>query len=204
MGGRRLLFDVPVPAAATAGGAGSQARRKRRRAAQAEPEPTPPPPIAAPPSPHEPFEPMLAGMEEVGTGLLDRLDALQRVAASAPGGPLLIVAGPGTGKTRTLTHRIAYLCAELDVLPGGVPGDHVHPAGRRGAAGPARRPARPGRRGRDGGDVPRARAVHPARERRRVERRRDTVTASVTRPSRPSSHSRSSSAEKVIARHLLR
>ncbi len=59
---------------------------------------------------------MLAGMEEVGTGLLDRLDAMQRVAASAPGGPMLIVAGPGTGKTRTLTHRIAYLCAELGVF----------------------------------------------------------------------------------------
>lgn len=76
-----------------------------------------PPPLAPPPSPHEPFEPMLAGMEEVGTGLLDRLDAMQRVAASAPGGPLLIVAGPGTGKTRTLTHRMAYLCAELGVFP---------------------------------------------------------------------------------------
>jgi uncharacterized protein (TIGR00375 family) len=76
---------------------------------------SPPPP--PPPSPHEPFEPMLAGMEEVGTGLLDRLDAMQRVAASAPGGPLLIVAGPGTGKTRTLTHRIAYLCAEMHVFP---------------------------------------------------------------------------------------
>ncbi|GIE96493.1 UvrD-helicase domain-containing protein [Paractinoplanes rishiriensis] len=76
-----------------------------------------PPPLPAPVSPHEPFEPMLAGMEEVGTGLLDRLDAMQRVAASAPGGPLLIVAGPGTGKTRTLTHRIAYLCAELSVFP---------------------------------------------------------------------------------------
>jgi superfamily I DNA/RNA helicase len=75
------------------------------------------PPLPPEPSPHEPFEPMLAGMEEVGTGLLDRLDAMQRVAASAPGGPLLIVAGPGTGKTRTLTHRIAYLCAELGVFP---------------------------------------------------------------------------------------
>ncbi|WP_030440822.1 UvrD-helicase domain-containing protein [Actinoplanes subtropicus] len=80
-------------------------------------EPKKAPPIAPPASPHEPFEPMLAGMEEVGTGLLDRLDAMQRVAASAPGGPLLIVAGPGTGKTRTLTHRIAYLCAELGVFP---------------------------------------------------------------------------------------
>ena len=55
--------------------------------------------------------------DSVGTGLLDRLDAMQRVAASAPGGPMLIVAGPGTGKTRTLTHRLAYLCAELDVFP---------------------------------------------------------------------------------------
>ena len=90
-----------------------QPRTPRQRAARGSTEP----PLAAPVSPHEPFEPMLAGMEEVGTGLLDRLDAMQRVAASAPGGPMLIVAGPGTGKTRTLTHRIAYLCAELGVRP---------------------------------------------------------------------------------------
>ena len=112
------LFDVPVPAQRRP--ADPAPRRKaeppksqeRRRPPKAEL-----PPIAQPASPHEPFEPMLSGMEEVGTGLLDRLDALQRVAASAPGGPLLIVAGPGTGKTRTLTHRIAYLCAELNVYP---------------------------------------------------------------------------------------
>ncbi|WP_246277990.1 UvrD-helicase domain-containing protein [Phytohabitans rumicis] len=106
------LFDVPVPAqrrpAESAPKKKVEARRPAAKAA---------PPIPPPPSPHEPFEPMLSGMEEVGTGLLDRLDALQRVAASAPGGPLLIVAGPGTGKTRTLTHRIAYLCAELNVYP---------------------------------------------------------------------------------------
>jgi DNA helicase-2/ATP-dependent DNA helicase PcrA len=127
------LFDVPVPQprpaepAAKSGGqtpsgrtrktetkAGPAAEPRRRTA---RPAPAPAPPIAPPPSPHEPFEPMLAGMEEVGSGLLDRLDAMQRVAASAPGGPMLIVAGPGTGKTRTLTHRIAYLCAELNVFP---------------------------------------------------------------------------------------
>jgi DNA helicase II / ATP-dependent DNA helicase PcrA len=104
-----VLFDVPVPRQRK-----SEPKAAPRRAPRE--KPAAPPPIT-PPSPHEPLEPMLAGMEEVGTGLLDRLDALQRVAASAPGGPLLIVAGPGTGKTRTLTHRVAYLCAELDVDP---------------------------------------------------------------------------------------
>jgi DNA helicase II / ATP-dependent DNA helicase PcrA len=91
-------------------------RRAKRQAVQRASAPIEPP-LAPSASPHEPFEPMLTGMEEVGTGLLDRLDAMQRVAASAPGGPMLIVAGPGTGKTRTLTHRIAYLCAELSVKP---------------------------------------------------------------------------------------
>jgi uncharacterized protein (TIGR00375 family) len=118
------LFDVPVPRqrpAAEPAKAGpatpTRPPEQRRRPARPAPEPAPPIPPAPTPSPHEPFEPMLAGMEEVGTGLLDRLDAMQRVAASAPGGPMLIVAGPGTGKTRTLTHRIAYLCAELGVFP---------------------------------------------------------------------------------------
>ncbi len=49
--------------------------------------------------------------------VLDGLDPEQRVAAAHPGGPLLIIAGPGTGKTRTLTHRIAHLVAERDVEP---------------------------------------------------------------------------------------
>ncbi|MFI2708612.1 UvrD-helicase domain-containing protein [Micromonospora sp. NPDC018662] len=116
--GQDTLFDVPVPAQRRPAEPAPKPKAKRPAAARPEPKRKPPaPPLAPAPSPHEPFEPMLAGMEEVGTGLLDRLDAMQRVAASAPGGPLLIVAGPGTGKTRTLTHRIAYLCAELNVFP---------------------------------------------------------------------------------------
>jgi uncharacterized protein (TIGR00375 family) len=49
--------------------------------------------------------------------LLDRLDPEQRAAAEIVDGPLLIVAGPGTGKTRTLTHRLAYLVAERGASP---------------------------------------------------------------------------------------
>ncbi|MFI5936159.1 UvrD-helicase domain-containing protein [Actinoplanes sp. NPDC051494] len=114
------LFDmIPVPQQRKAEPAVGRATVPKAPAKAKEPakRKAPAPPIQQPASPHEPFEPTLTGMEEVGTGLLDRLDAMQRVAASAPGGPLLIVAGPGTGKTRTLTHRIAYLCAEMNVFP---------------------------------------------------------------------------------------
>ena len=51
------------------------------------------------------------------SALLDGLDPQQRAAATAPG-PVLIVAGPGTGKTRTLTHRIAYRISEGRVRAG--------------------------------------------------------------------------------------
>lgn len=41
----------------------------------------------------------------------------QRSAISTTDGPLLIIAGPGTGKTYTLVKRIVYLIIEKDVLP---------------------------------------------------------------------------------------
>src|SRR5262249_32087337 len=48
-------------------------------------------------------------------GILAALDADQRAAASIIDGPLLIAAGPGSGKTRTLTHHIAHLVAEQGI-----------------------------------------------------------------------------------------
>ena len=55
-----------------------------------------------------------------GTRVSGTLDEAQRQAVEAETGPVIVVAGPGSGKTRTLTQRIAYLIRQR-----GVPSDQM-------------------------------------------------------------------------------
>jgi uncharacterized protein (TIGR00375 family) len=90
-----VLFDAPVA-------------RKRKVVA----------PTTAAPAP-APVTPAAAGPRERAPagGLLGALDPAQRAAAAIVEAALTIIAGPGSGKTRTLTHRIAHLVAERGVPP---------------------------------------------------------------------------------------
>ena len=66
------------------------------------------------------------------------LDDEQRAAAPAPRGPVRMLAGAGTGKTRTITHRIAY-GVHTGARPRAGARGHLHRAGRGRDARPAAR-----------------------------------------------------------------
>jgi DNA helicase II / ATP-dependent DNA helicase PcrA len=99
------------------------------------PEPAAPPVLGRVPAPRLAADPALAGngretgvrppragsvkkdgAAAPGPALLAGLDPDQRAAAEAAA-PLMIIAGPGTGKTRTLTHRIAAAITSQQVRP---------------------------------------------------------------------------------------
>jgi uncharacterized protein (TIGR00375 family) len=98
-----LLFDAPV------------SKRKAPAKAKAPSDP------AADKEPSKPKRPQLRLVSDQSkspsSGILAELDPDQRAAAETVEGPLLIVAGPGSGKTRTLTYRIAHLVAEHSIAP---------------------------------------------------------------------------------------
>lgn len=100
-----LLFDAPISKRAASEGPKSAVTGKAPAAEEA---------TAAPARPRLR---LISSPRKAASPLTAQLDDDQRSAVEAVDRPLLIVAGPGSGKTRTLTYRIAHLIGECGVAP---------------------------------------------------------------------------------------
>ncbi|GAW93200.1 UvrD-helicase domain-containing protein [Calderihabitans maritimus] len=58
-----------------------------------------------------------SGQSAQEKGILAGLNPQQQEAVTAKTGPVIVIAGPGTGKTRTLVHRIAWLIGDQGIAP---------------------------------------------------------------------------------------
>ncbi|MDM8551803.1 UvrD-helicase domain-containing protein [Desulfobacterales bacterium HSG2] len=103
--GQQSLFKTP----------GSRSVKKRKKTAKVKKKPekasVSPPALREKPLPYQKKQPGLLA------DLPGDLNDEQRRAVHHKGGPLLIIAGPGAGKTLTLTHRIAHIIRERNVSP---------------------------------------------------------------------------------------
>jgi DNA helicase II / ATP-dependent DNA helicase PcrA len=103
----KLHCSDPPPSGASRTADSSQRSNSFRKDAVSDSQPQP---TAVPPTPR--FQENGQEKPSAPGLLLARLDADQRRAAALVDGPMLIIAGPGSGKTRTLTHRIAHIISD--------------------------------------------------------------------------------------------
>lgn len=101
LAGQQTLFDMPAPPAK------KKTKRSRTKAAPSSKK-------------EKTTKPQKTNKTIAGKGILDGLNPEQTEAVLHEEGALIIVAGPGAGKTRTLTHRIAHLMKEKSC-----PAEHI-------------------------------------------------------------------------------